>query len=66
MKMRRISNFSLPLILAAAALVVYLWSALALYFGINEPEVVWENISALDVLGSSRSTDFHIVPTDFL
>jgi sensor histidine kinase YesM len=45
--MRRISTFQWLLILAMGALIVYLWSALSLYLGINEPENVSENITEL-------------------
>jgi len=45
--MRRISTFQWFLILATGALIVYLVSAISLYFGLNEPEHVSENITEL-------------------
>lgn len=45
--MRRISPFQWFLLLAAGALAVYLVSATSLYFRLNEPEHVSENITEL-------------------
>ena len=45
--MRRLSTFQWLLILATGALIVYLVSATTLYFRLNEPEDVSENITEL-------------------
>lgn len=47
MTTRRVSNFQWLLILAMGAFVVFFVSALSFYFGINQREQVWEDITEL-------------------